>query len=145
MLVTREMIQFQYILTDFNAVPPKVSALDERKHQRKCIGFELFLEQQKLRICWPISYTTEEKKTVAHVCEKISIEWHIYANKNKENQQLYQVKKMDQSMWRSRTHHVTKAPSAVLAQYSECIVHFYTLYTYFLKNQSENKKLSWSV
>ena len=37
---------------------PKVSALDEHQHQRKCTGFESFLEHQDLRMYWPNSYTS---------------------------------------------------------------------------------------
>ena len=37
---------------------PKVSALDEYQHQRKCTGFESFLEHQDLRMYWPNSYTS---------------------------------------------------------------------------------------
>ena len=44
-----EMIQIQCMHADVDALPvhePKESALDEHQHQRKCTGFESFLEQQ---------------------------------------------------------------------------------------------------
>ena len=48
---------------------------------------------------------------------------------NKKNiNKFYPVKKMDQSMWRSRARSRTKSTSrslgAVLAQYAECSGHF---------------------
>ena len=58
------MIQIQCTRADVDARPmhePKVSALDEHQHQRKCTGFESFLEQQDLRMYWPNSHTTEKQ------------------------------------------------------------------------------------
>ena len=47
------MIKIQCMRAHADARPmhePKVSALDKHQHQRKCIGFESFREQQDLRM-----------------------------------------------------------------------------------------------
>ena len=52
-LVAREMIQIQCTRADVDARPmhePKISTLDGHQHQRKCSGFESFLEQDDLRM-----------------------------------------------------------------------------------------------
>ena len=49
----REIIQIQCTRTDVDARPlnePMVRELDKHQHQAKCTGFELFLEQQDLRM-----------------------------------------------------------------------------------------------
>ena len=84
---------------------PKVSALDEHQHQRKCTGFESFLEHQDLRMYWPNSYTSvntfilrlilpikwlktnifnrKQHLVYPRKCQRThnySRAWHIYAN-----------------------------------------------------------------
>ena len=51
------------------------------------------------------------------------------------------MKKMDQSMWRSRTKSISRSLGAVRGVQWTFSIHS----AFLLKSQSENKKLSWSV
>ena len=55
------------------------------------------------------------------------------------------MKKMNQSMWRSRARSLTKSTSRSLGAVRGVQWTFSIHSAYLLKSQSENKKLSWSV
>ena len=66
-LLREKLFKIQSTLVDVHARPmhePKVSALDENQHQRKCTGFESFLEQQDVNACIDLIHTRQKNKII---------------------------------------------------------------------------------
>ena len=137
-----EIRKIQCTRTEFWCVqcpsPAGPSALD--KHQIPASAWDLsyFTSKSKCKFI-NLIHTRQKNKIICSrswkIINKMVLKCHYICCKHEEYSQLYPVKKMDQSMWRSharsRTKSTSRSLSAVLAQYAECSGHFqYTLRIY---------------
>ena len=133
---------------------PKVSALDEHQHQRKCTGFESFLEHQDLRMYWPNSYTSvstfilrlilpikwlktnifnrKQHLVYPRKCQRThnySRAWHIYANEpirtSVDKRQIIHVPGPSSHSLRQNFVGIVRR------RYVDKIIHFYSYFLHF--------------
>ena len=133
---------------------PKVSALDEHQHQRKCTGFESFLEHQDLRMYWPNSYTSVNSFILWLIYQLndlkrkyLTVNNTLFTHENVSEPiiapgrgMFMPMNQSEQALTKDKIIHVSGAISHLLRQnfvgivrrrYVDKILHFYSYFLHF--------------